>query len=255
MALTIADLVAQTTIDDDDLFVLRKTTNVDRKITGANLKSAILSLMKGFMQVALTEWNTGTQPQIAANSVVEINGALYTNPSNVLITGATVNSTWYDILLTPSGSSFTASFIARNTGVWSDSKQGLYDGNNRVVACVYRDGSANFINKNILRVINRLVKIMVEWGDWNMDTTATITVAHGLTDRTLIKQIGGWFRDDNDTNRVWLPYLSTGNTETWISSYNNTTITLQRRTGGFTDGPAWDQTSYNRGEFVITYEV
>ncbi|KKK46990.1 hypothetical protein LCGC14_3159720, partial [marine sediment metagenome] len=33
-------------------------------------------------------------------------------------------------------------------GVWSDSKQGLYSGNNRVVACVWRNSSAEFINKN-----------------------------------------------------------------------------------------------------------
>ena len=110
MALDIADLVAVTSVDVDDIFHLRKVTNLDRKITAANLYTdienaislSLLATLKGFMQIDLTNWATGTIPEIVANSVVEINGSLYTNPSAVAITGATVNSTWYDILLTPS---------------------------------------------------------------------------------------------------------------------------------------------------------
>ena len=61
--------------------------------------SDISNAYKGLNRVVLTNYTGTGKPAIAANSVCEINGTLYTNPSEVAITGSTVNTTWYDILL------------------------------------------------------------------------------------------------------------------------------------------------------------
>ena len=264
MALDIADLVAVTSVDVDDIFHLRKVTNLDRKITAANLYTdienaislSLLATLKGFMQIDLTNWATGTIPEIVANSVVEINGSLYTNPSAVAITGATVNSTWYDILLTPSGTTFTASFIARMTGTWDAAKQGLYSGNNRVVACVYRDGSANFINKNILEVKNRKVKIQMELGDWNMDASSTHQIPHGLgADFIKVRNAQGIIFEDGST-AVWnFIAWQAGQTLEHYIALNSTNIAFIRANSGQFDKVAFDATSFNRGLAILEYEV
>lgn len=217
-----------------------------------------LRLFKGFMSVALTNYTGTGQPAIVASCGAEINGSFYINPSEVAITGSTSNSTWYDILLTPSGSTFTASFIARGTGVWSDSKQGIYSGNNRVVACVYKDGSGNFINKNVLIVANRTIKIGMEIGDWDMQAGVRLTITEAKLgiDTTKIRIVNVLIRHDDGL----VCNLETGHLNNasvagrwWIDT--GTSLVLDRVTGGSFNSVNFDSTSYNRGWIAIEYEV
>ena len=208
-------------------------------------------------RVVLTNYTTTGVPAIAADSQVEIDGAIYTNPGNVAITGATVNTTWYDILLTPSGTSFTASFIARNTGVWSDSLQGLYSGNNRVVACAFRSTSSTvWINKNILIVNNRLIKVRMDLGDWDLVATDDITVQPGIpvadvrSYLCIIRSDFGAQHSLPGTVAISSPII-----DAWVSSYSSPNVSIYRRSGGTFDNTNFDATSYNRGWLHIEYEV
>lgn len=221
-----------------------------------------IGLLKGHMAIALTQWDTVTQPQIAAAGSCEINGALYTNPAAVTITGATSNSTWYDILLTPSGSTYTASFVARMTGAWSDSKQGLYSGNNRVVACVYKDGSGDFISKNMLIVRSRIVEIVVDIGDWDMDATGTVTIAHGLDDKHRIRHVSCVVRGDSGSFYPHIYVLTSAEIESsdfmegGIPKIDDTTVHLMRlEGGGVFNSTHFDATDFNRGWIYIGYKV
>lgn len=208
---------------------------------------------KGYISLDLTELTTTTAPQIAIDSIIEIDGELYRNESAITITGSVSNSTWYDILLTPSGKTFTASYVARGTGVWNSSKGGLYSGNNRVVACVYVDGSGGYINKNILKIINRTISIKIETGDWDMIATNFITVAHGVTAgniRSIIVEI----RNDLATTFYNLAgafnSLSNG-----YYTYDATNVRIDRLSGGIFASSSFDSISYNRGWIHLIYEV
>lgn len=217
----------------------------------------LLNSLKGMNHVVLTNYTTTGVPAIAANSQVEINGSIYTNPSEVAISGSTSNDTWYDILLTPSGTTFTASFVARGTGVWSDSKQGLYSGNNRVVAIAKRDTSSSiWINKNILIVNNRIVKIKSKIGDWNMSIDDTITIGNGISDFLKVRSLTAIIIRDDD-NRIYNLASSetSGDANGSIPYIDATIISLTRRIGSLFDGPNFDSTSFNRGWVIITYEV
>jgi hypothetical protein len=219
-------------------------------------KANMMTFSKGAMNLALTEWDTNTQPEIAAGSQIEINGKYYNSITDVSVSGSTSNSTWYDILLTPSaGVTFTASFVARETGSWSDSKQGLYSGDNRVVACVYVDGSGNFINKNILKVVNRKIELTCEIGDWNMVSTTYIEIPHGVTYGN-IRSIYVVVRNDANITMFPLDYRSYAADVPSGSWYWGTSIIrLGRYGGGYFDETNFDSTSYNRGWITIIYEI
>ncbi|MHA1302131.1 MAG: hypothetical protein ACTSPI_00315 [Candidatus Heimdallarchaeaceae archaeon] len=231
-----------------------KTNSIDEEHINWGTGSGQIGLFKSHMALILTNWDNNAQPQIAANGSCEINGQLYTNPSAITISGSTSNSTWYDILLTPSGTTYTASFITRGTGVWSDSKQGLYSGNNRVIGCVYRNSSGGFINKNILIVKDRITQVSIEIGDWNMDLTDWINVAHGITVGD-IRTVSVLIRHDLGTFIYPLDVYSSGQSQGGINSISNTDITLMRGTGGLFDDTIFDSTSYNRGWVIIEYKV
>lgn len=255
MGTKLSDLTAATSIALTDIVHLRTTGGVDKKITKDNL---FLDIIKKYMAIQLTEYTTTTVPQIAGSGACEINGVIYTNTSAITITGSTSNSTWYDILLTPSGSSYTASFIARGTGVWSDSKQGLYSGNNRVVACVYRDGSGNFIRKNTIVVIDRSVLLNFEIGDWNMQSTTTLNIAHGLAIDDIVGTGKVLIKYDTGTQIIPLTIsLLTGSNLSGDGdiSFSSTNLILERRSTGIFDSANFNATSFNRGWAPIKYRV
>jgi hypothetical protein len=96
-------------------------------IGDSNIQSVMLTLdktFKGQHQVSLTNYDTTAESQVAAGSVIEIGGALYTFDSNESITGSPSDGTVY-IMAVPAGDSVTCAYT--NTApTWSDSKQGWY---------------------------------------------------------------------------------------------------------------------------------
>ncbi len=94
----------------------------------------------------------------------------------------------------------------------------------------------------------------IDIGDWNMDSTTDISVAHGLTLST-IRFVSITIRNDADS--AYYPISGRSDTtaalDAQIRSLNSTNVTLRRSTGGPFDGTDYDSTSYNRGWITIWY--
>jgi len=93
---------------------------------------------------------------------------------------------------------------------------------------------------------------VINIGDWDMDTTQNITVAHGLTSAN-IRRVTVIIRNDDGSTTASLPFYLGGSTSTEGVSWTSTLISLSRATSGTFDGTNFDATSYNRGWIVIDY--
>jgi hypothetical protein len=115
----------------------------------------------------------------------------------------------------------------------------------------------NFTAEALSDGTNRILTKIINIGDWNMDTTETVNIAHGLTMGD-IRSVTAIVRPDNGTP---LYVLSTGYVDTpaeieaFINSIDATNVNIKRRTGGVYDNANFDATSYNRGWITITYVV
>jgi len=113
------------------------------------------------------------------------------------------------------------------------------------------DGTGNL-------VLNGQVIVEINIGDWNMDTTTNVDVAHSLsaTEYKTIRQIEVIIRDDADSVYYDLEAVQTGAggpSEGGISQIGSTNINLVRRDLGLFDSASFDSTSYNRGFITILY--
>ena len=99
---------------------------------------------------------------------------------------------------------------------------------------------------------------VVDIGDWNMNSTTTITVAHTISDFKKIRDVSAIIRNDADAIYYKLnntfSTVSGGNSGGSVTPIDATTIELTRTTGGSFDGGTFAATTYNRGWITITYE-
>jgi len=93
---------------------------------------------------------------------------------------------------------------------------------------------------------------IIDIGDWNMDTTLTKTVAHGLTQAD-IRSVDVWIRDDVAAFTYPLFYHGSGGSHAGYYKYGATTVDLTRVVSGFFDSATFDATSFNRGWVTIWY--
>jgi hypothetical protein len=121
-------------------------------------------------------------------------------------------------------------------------------------SCLIKDGGVEAVTDQGGGA-NLLTKV-VDIGDWDMDATASVTVAHGIT-YTKIRSVSAIVRNDaDDTYSPLTPAYVTvagGTIEGAIRFINSTTVNLERLTGGLYDSVSYDSTSYNRGWLTITY--
>ena len=98
----------------------------------------------------------------------------------------------------------------------------------------------------------------IDIGAWNMATTATASVAHGIADFKKIHRVTARIR--NDANNVYEPLdkmdSSTFEIQGGVFTTGSTSVILVRRTSGYFDDSAFSTTtgSYNRGFLIIDYE-
>jgi hypothetical protein len=101
---------------------------------------------------------------------------------------------------------------------------------------------------------NLKVKV-IEIGDWNMDATAQVTIAHGIADFTKIRSLSAIVRTDADSAYYNLVNgeigASSGNTQIQAQSTN---VLLARAVGGIFDSTSFDSTAFNRGWITVVYE-
>lgn len=100
---------------------------------------------------------------------------------------------------------------------------------------------------------------VIEIGDWNMDSTNTVSVAHGLTYAN-IRDFSVKIRNDaaNATYPLDMArdFTFTGsNPADGFYYVGSTTVEMARTIGGFFDSVAYDSTSFNRGWITIWYEA
>lgn len=103
-------------------------------------------LYTGYYNVSLTNWTTGTTPQIVAGSALEMDGDFYQFDSNESI-GGTASGTTSWVQITKSGQNITASWYNTATPTWSASKNTYINGANRVLPIGLYSGS-KFIEIN-----------------------------------------------------------------------------------------------------------
>jgi hypothetical protein len=92
----------------------------------------------------------------------------------------------------------------------------------------------------------------LEIGDWNMDGTASVTVAHGL-DTSKFINVSAAIKQDVVANPIYDLFSEGGGSISWDPSPTSSPVTLWRTAAGFFDNTDYDQTSYNRGWILITY--
>jgi len=177
----------------------------------------ILDSLLGFQAISLTNPTTSAESLIAAGSKVEIAGAFFSFTSNETPNATswtavgTGNIAFYSLI--PAGTAgsqtVTAEYIA-TAPVWSVAKQGYYASaasNSRVVASVYKTGTAQY--DNVLILPNRHKESAIMWvplGEWDMDATATVTLGHGLTAVSILNTSVVIHRDD-DVNAYPITYV------------------------------------------------
>jgi hypothetical protein len=116
---------------------------------------------------------------------------------------------------------------------------------------IYKD-SAGVETGNYLRT-----KI-IEIGDWDMDATLAVSVAHGISDYTKIRNISAVVRPDAANGIVPLIRVDTTTaaaTGGYVTGADATNIGLGRVIGGFFDSTDYNSTSFNRGFITIQYAV
>jgi hypothetical protein len=103
------------------------------------------------------------------------------------------------------------------------------------------------------RTISRKV---IDIGTWNMDSTASVDVAHGLTN-TSIRGVNVLIRSDAGELGQWRPllaYAAQADNGWYLDDNTPTVIHLFRQTGGAFDSVIYNG-SANRGYIFIDYEV
>jgi len=93
---------------------------------------------------------------------------------------------------------------------------------------------------------------IIDIGDWNMDSTASLSVAHGLT-LANIRSVFVTIRNDADTLYTMLPTIDTTALSNERVDFDGTNVIMLRSLSGTFDGTDYDATTYNRGWITILY--
>lgn len=93
---------------------------------------------------------------------------------------------------------------------------------------------------------------VVNIGDWNMDSTGAVNIAHGLTLST-IRSVRAVIQDDAGTQFYPVPPDASSSLPVYIGYMTGTNVVLGRLASGFFDSTDFNATSYNRGWIIIEY--
>ncbi len=236
----------------------------DYAIGDANLNNLMNSTdaqRKSVHDVSLTEWDTTTEPEVAAGSVFNNNGALYQVNTDTSISGSPTGKTY--IIFDPDALTFS---FTNTDPTWADDKQGFYGTagteNHRYLLFAMDVDGSTYDNKRFFP--NRtdgndiLQEKVVDIGDWDMyaavSGSLSVSIAHGLTTSD-IRSISSFIRNDFG---VVIKNIIKPSTDMLAfdggDQVNADNIDLFIRSGGGFDHPDYDSTSYNRGWITIKYK-
>lgn len=111
------------------------------------------------------------------------------------------------------------------------------------------------IDNAIATSLDGLITKVINIGDWDMDNTVTLSIAHGLT-LANIRQVEVYVRKDSDAGlypgAVYrLDYYAIINSGYWLT--NGTDVLMFRSDTGTFNSADFNQTSYNRGWIIIKH--
>jgi len=93
---------------------------------------------------------------------------------------------------------------------------------------------------------------LISIGDWNMDTSSLVSIAHGLT-YTDIRSVYAAIITDDGTLYADLTGTDSSGNGGGIVTWESTDVILLRTTGGAFDNINYNATSFNRGYITIQY--
>lgn len=199
--------------------------------------------------------------RIASNGSVGIGT---TNPTNLLTINGNTDSNGSQIRLINDAGSATVIGIGGSSASSSITDTGGFFIYSPVTGTALRISSANgtvaFPDGIDPGYSGSSLKMKVlDIGDWNMDTTQTVDVSHGIGDEQLIRMVEVIIRDDGGS--FTYPLNSKGvilgsydtDVQGGVGRMTSTDIRLVRITSGFFDDTDFNSTSYNRGWVTIWY--
>ncbi len=95
---------------------------------------------------------------------------------------------------------------------------------------------------------------VIEIGDWDMDSTSSVTIAHGLTYANIRTVQASIIHDDDPLTSI-LNGVQTGGGLGGDTTWDTNNINLSRVAGGNFDNSAYNATSFNRGWITIVYAI
>ena len=113
-----------------------------------------------------------------------------------------------------------------------------------------------FIDALLKYVNDGLLTKVIDIGDWDMDTDSFKFIPHGIAGgSTKIKDVQVAIRKDSDENDIIWKIDSGSPTTNGTLSWDDDNINPSRVAGELFDSTTYDETSYNRGEITIRYEL
>ncbi len=233
---------------------------------------------RGFMRVSLTNFATTAASLIGTGSVFELAGSIYscTETAISLAAGTASAAVAVYYVAIPSAGGTTCTFTMDSVApTWVDAKQGFYASaasTSRYLGGAYIGTAATYYNKFIytpdmifgyllLQAETRpILKKIIDIGEWNMDATAQISVAHNLSAgfrKIKINKVIVRYDDDSKYTSLISGNVD-GHFNGWILYSDITNFELFRRTGGEFDNVNFDGTAStvaNRGWIFIEYEA
>jgi hypothetical protein len=96
---------------------------------------------------------------------------------------------------------------------------------------------------------------VIEIGDWNMDTTNSVNIAHGLTFSKIVGARGVIIDDAGSNKACFGSYVdvTVSNPDSIRLSITSTNVVLYRVPSGYFDNVGYNSTSYNRGYVIVDY--
>ncbi len=221
---------------------------------------------KGFLAMSLTNPSGTAASSIGTGSVMELAGSLYQFTETAISLAAGTPSANIGVYYTviPSAGGTTVTVVMEGTApTWIDSKQGYYASAGSLIryigGCDIKT-AGTYINK-FLFIPGRIQKKVLEIGEWDMGTAATLSVTHYLVGLN-IKHVTALIFEDTETNLfkfVGQHGLIAGTAGVGGGiQIAPTVISLKRMAGGYFETNAFDGTAStvaNRGYVFIEYEI
>lgn len=229
----------------------------------------------GKADITISEYDSTAACVVKVGSKFEVGGALLkvltADETPTGYSGISVSTTFY-LYYDVSGAEF---IFSETAPTWSDANQGWYNGADRAFFSMYKDSGGTLYEDKLvlihksknqisggLQTDNMILKTKVlEIGDWDMSSTYSVNVTHGLT-RTKIRSVDILIRSDSDGTMTSLIYTVKSGLNAGVTSgtyeLNNgapTVIKCIRFDDGAFNSSSWSNTSFNRGWITIVYEV